>query len=43
MGLSYPIVPGKEDQSPQTIIDLIVELRERLSGKGLDHRPQTIA
>jgi hypothetical protein len=39
MGLSYPIVPGKEDQSPQTIIDLIVELRERLSGKGLDHRP----
>lgn len=43
MGLSYPNVRDKEDQSPRTTIDLIVELRERLSSKGLDHRPQTIA
>ena len=35
MGLSYPNVRNMEDQSPQTTIDLIVELRERLSSKAL--------
>lgn len=40
---SRPRPQTHPNRLPQATIDLIVELRERLAGKGLDARPHTIA